>query len=41
LRIATERVRRILDDARSAADGARNIAAARRDNRHDRALLHA
>jgi leucine dehydrogenase len=41
LRIATERVRRILDDARSAADGARSIGAARRDNTHDRTLLHA
>jgi leucine dehydrogenase len=41
LRIATERVRRILVDARGAADGARSSGAARRDNSHDRALLHA
>jgi leucine dehydrogenase len=41
LRIATERVRRILGDARGAADGARSSGAARRDNVHDRTLLHA
>jgi leucine dehydrogenase len=41
LRIATERVRRILGDAHSAADGARSSGAARRDDAHDRALLHA
>jgi leucine dehydrogenase len=39
LRIATERVARILADARSAADGARTSAAARRD--HDRTLTAA
>ncbi|HEX3615045.1 MAG TPA: Glu/Leu/Phe/Val dehydrogenase dimerization domain-containing protein [Solirubrobacteraceae bacterium] len=41
LRIATERVRRILDDARGAADGARSTGAARRDNSPVRTLLHA
>lgn len=41
LRIATERVRRILEDAGEAADGARSSGAARRDNSRDRALLHA
>lgn len=41
LYVATERVRRILADARSAADGARSSGAARRDNTHDKALMHA
>ena len=41
LRIASERVRRILLDSRGAVDGARSSGAARRDNSHDRALLHA
>ncbi|MGH2873716.1 MAG: Glu/Leu/Phe/Val dehydrogenase dimerization domain-containing protein [Solirubrobacteraceae bacterium] len=41
LRIATERVRRILADARAAADGARSSGAARRDRAVDRTLLHA
>ena len=39
--IATERVRRILADARGAADGARSSGAARRDKTNDRTLLHA
>ncbi|HEX3801921.1 MAG TPA: Glu/Leu/Phe/Val dehydrogenase dimerization domain-containing protein [Solirubrobacteraceae bacterium] len=41
LKIATERVRRILADAGGAADGARSSGAARRGNSNDRALLHA
>jgi leucine dehydrogenase len=41
LKIATERVRRILDDAGSAVDGARSSGAARRGKTHNRALLHA
>lgn len=41
LHVATERVRRILADARSAADGARSSGAARREKTHDRTLLHA
>lgn len=41
LRIATERVSRILADARSAADGARSSGAARRGKTSDRALTHA
>jgi leucine dehydrogenase len=41
LHVATERVRRILGDARDAADGARSSGAARRENADDRALLHA
>ncbi len=41
LRIASERVRRILTDARSAADGARSSGAARRGKNSDRALTHA
>ena len=41
LTIATERVRRILADARDAADGARSSGAARRGKTHDRALQHA
>ncbi len=39
VRIATERVRRILADAGRAADGARSSGAARRGQTHDRALL--
>ncbi len=41
LHVATERVRRILADARSAAAGARSSGAARRDDRSERALTHA
>lgn len=41
LRIASERVRRILADARAAADGARSSGAARRDKTRKRTLLHA
>ena len=41
LRIASERVRRILLDSRGAVDGARSSGAARRDNSLNRALLHA
>lgn len=41
LRVATERVRRILADARGAADGARSSGAARRGDTHDRTLTHA
>lgn len=40
LQVAGERVRQILTAARSAADGARSSGAARRKNRHDRALQH-
>lgn len=41
LRIATERVRRILSDARSAPNGARSSGAARRGKTSNRALTHA
>jgi leucine dehydrogenase len=41
LRIASERVRRILADARSAADGARSSGAARRGKTSERTLTHA
>ena len=41
LYVAIERVRRILADARAAADGARSSGAARRDSTSDDALLHA
>jgi leucine dehydrogenase len=41
LRIASERVRRILTDARSAADGARSSSAARRGKTPTRKLMHA
>lgn len=41
LAVATARVRQILTDVRAATDGARSSGAARRDNRQDRALLHA
>jgi leucine dehydrogenase len=41
LEVAGARVRQILTDARSAADGARSSGAARRDNTRDRALQHA
>ncbi|MDE3130494.1 MAG: Glu/Leu/Phe/Val dehydrogenase [Acidobacteriota bacterium] len=41
LRVATARARRILADARAAADGARSSGAARRDGAHERTLLHA
>ena len=40
LRVAGERVRRILADARSAADGARSSGAARRGKAPDRTLIH-
>jgi leucine dehydrogenase len=41
LQVASQRVLRILTDARSAADGARSSGEARRDDTHDRALQHA
>jgi leucine dehydrogenase len=41
LRIAAERVRRILTDARAAADGARSSGAARRGRAPNRTLTHA
>ncbi|HET9093473.1 MAG TPA: Glu/Leu/Phe/Val dehydrogenase dimerization domain-containing protein [Solirubrobacteraceae bacterium] len=41
LHVATERVRRILADARGAAAGARSSGAARRDGTPDRTLTHA
>jgi leucine dehydrogenase len=41
LKIATERVRQILDDAGRAVDGARSSGAARRRKTHGWALLHA
>ncbi len=41
LKLATERVRQILTDARGAADGARSSGAARRDKTTERTLLHA
>lgn len=41
LRVATERVRRILADARGATDGARSSGAARREKTRDRTLTHA
>jgi leucine dehydrogenase len=41
LHVATERARRILADARDAADGAQSSGAARRDKTNSRTLLHA
>jgi leucine dehydrogenase len=41
LRVAGERVRKILTDARGATDGARSSGPARRESKRDRALQHA